>query len=480
MNYMIERQVPRAYALPIRSRPRIKSKFKALAPLIFVILHAPLGLALKLVPHLSTLHALISLAVVLMLVIRKYPLGWTVAGCAYLVGSETLWRMTNAGVFWEFSKYAVLLVAVTALFLRRLRISTCLPVCYLALLVPGGLITMLSIGDLNDLRQALSFNLSGPAAYAGCGLFLFGRKQTFEDVQLGLTAMLAPIAGVAALTWFGIASTDFTFRTSSLVESSGGFGPNQVSAALALGMVTCFLLLTGERNISLWRWLLMSLIVWFGIQSALTFSRSGLYYAAASILAGTVFLVSDPRRFVSALVVGLGLVCLAWFVVLPRLDTFTGGALSARFDNKDLTGRGVLMENDLNLFMRHPVFGVGAGMGDESRAEARSESGELHSHTEFTRLLSEHGLLGVVALTLMLIISIKSVFFQTPGWPRAFSASLVAFALVFMTGSGMRLAIPSFLLAYAGVRISRLPLKSARASKSVAAFGNQTGRFCSK
>jgi hypothetical protein len=95
-------------------------------------------------------------------------------------------------------------------------------------------------------------------------------------------------------------------------------------------------------------------------------------------------------------------------------------------------------------------------MGDESRAGARGESGEVvHSHTEFTRLVSEHGLMGAAALVLMLMMSARSVIRQSRGWPMAFSASLVVFALIFMTGSGMRLAIPSFLLAFAGVRICR-------------------------
>ena len=180
-----------------RGSPRLKTT----ALVLFVALHAPLGIALKLVPYLSTLHALVSLAIALMLVVRRYPVGLVVAGCAYLVGSEALWRMTDAKVFWEFGKYALLLVVVVALALRRQRVTSYLPVLYLLLLLPGALLTIIIANtSFGNLWQILSFELSGPVAYAACSLFLFGRSLSREEVLRCLAAMLAPIASVAALT----------------------------------------------------------------------------------------------------------------------------------------------------------------------------------------------------------------------------------------------------------------------------------------
>jgi hypothetical protein len=92
------------------------------------------------------------------------------------------------------------------------------------------------------------------------------------------------------------------------------------------------------------------------------------------------------------------------------------------------------------------------GLAREARKQAVGVSNK--SHTEFTRLVSEHGLFGVGAVALMIVMGINAFRQQPWGWPRAFSASLVAFGFLFMSGSGMRLAIPSFLLALAGVRIS--------------------------
>lgn len=456
-------RLPRSRQVFVRTGARAQAKLGVRALFLFVAIHAPLALGMKLVPFLSTVHALVSLVVALMLVVRRYPMGRVVAGCAYLVGSEALWRMTNASVFWEYGKYSLLLVVITAMSLRRLWATSYLPVLYLALLVPGALLTIVFAGmSFGNLRQVLSFDLSGPVAYSACSLFLFRRNLSREDVLRCLAVMLAPIVGVATLTLFGVRMTEIQFGSSASLDASGGFGPNQVAAALALGVVGCFLFLTNRTGGLVSKVTLTGLIVWFEIQAALTFSRSGLYYSVAAILAGAAFLVADVRRFVLVLALGLALLGLAKFVITPRLDAFTGGALGARFARTDLTGRGDLMQGDLLVFLKHPLLGVGVGLARESRKEVTGKSAK--SHTEFTRLLSEHGLLGAAALVVMLVMSARSVLLQSPGWPRAFSASLLTFAFIFMTGSGMRMAIPSFLLAFAGVRIGLPQLRRARES----------------
>ncbi len=390
-------------------------------------------------------------------------MGWVIAGCAYLIGCETLWRMNDTSVPYEFGKYSVILAVVTAMCFRRQRATTSLPIIYMALLVPSAFLTITAM-NFDDLRQTLSSELSGPLAYTVCGLFLLGRKLPREDVIRCMLTMLAPILGVAALTLYGIETIEIQFGRSSNVEASGGFGPNQVSSVLGLGIVLCFLILTGRKEKLVWKAMLASLMVWFGIQAVLTFSRSGLYFSVAAILAAAAFLVADVRRFSLMLVLGLALAGLGKFVIAPRLNAFTGGAMEDRFANKDLTGRQYLIRGDLMVFMEHPVLGVGVGMSREARREVIGLS--KRSHTEFTRLLSEHGILGATALVLILVMSARCVMSQTAGWPRAFSTAMVVFALMFLSGTGMRLAVPSFLLAFAGVRIVAPTLGLTRAART--------------
>jgi hypothetical protein len=455
MNQPIAIQFTRPNWRPARPVAKKQTKDGTAVLFYFIGLHALLGVAFKLVPHFSTLHALVSLAVVLIFAFGRYSLGWVIAGCSYLVGSEAIWRMTDASVFWEFGKYSVILIAVVAMLRRRLGPIHYLPVLYLMLLVPAAVLTLFALSGFTVLRQTLSNDFSGPLAYTICGLFLLGRKVARQDVIRCVAAMLAPILSVAALTFYGVETTQIQYGRSSNLDASGGFGPNQVSEALGLGIVLCFLLFTGMKQKLAWKTVLVGLILWFSIQAALTFSRSGLYFPIAAILAGTVFLVADVRRFVVIVAVGLALLATAKFVVVPRLNTITGGAIEDRFSRTDLSGREYLMRGDFKVFLEHPLFGVGVGLSREARREAIGLS--KRSHTEYTRLLSEHGLLGMAALALMLVMSAQCVIFQTPGWPRAFSATLVAFALVFMIGSGMRLAIPAFLLGLAGVRIVNPP-----------------------
>jgi hypothetical protein len=453
----------------VKAGVRAEPKLRTSVLILCVVLHAPLAVALKIVPYLSTLHALVSLAIALMFVVKRYPIGWVVAGCAYLVGAEAIWRMTDALVFYEFGKYSVIVVVVTAMCVRRRPVIRKLPILYLALLAPAALLTIIKVWQVDVVRQLLSSELSGPVAYAACSIFLLGRTMSRNDVLRCLVAMLAPIAGVAALTWFGIRTTEIQFGASSNDAASGGFGPNQVAATLGLGMVVCFLFLTSRTGGMGLKVTLAGLMVWFGIQAALTFSRSGLYFAVAAMLAGSAFLVADLRRFVLVLVLGLALLGLGKFVIAPQLNAFTGGAIESRFARTDLTGRGNLMIGDLMVFVHHPLLGAGVGLARRERFEVAGNSNK--SHTEFTRLLSEHGILGLAALVLILVMSIQSVLRQSPGWPKAFSAALVAFALIFMTGTGMRMAIPSFLLAFAGVRIVTPPFGLMRATQAVGGWG---------
>ena len=71
------------------------------------------------------------------------------------------------------------------------------------------------------------------------------------------------------------------FGRQSNVEASGGFGANQVSALLGMGCIAAFLcLLEGKGRWQL-KLLFIGLMLEFAVQSALTFSRAGIYYAAA-------------------------------------------------------------------------------------------------------------------------------------------------------------------------------------------------------
>src|SRR5690606_9301300 len=87
----------------------------------------------------------------------------------------------------------------------------------------------------------------------------------------------------------------------------------------------------------------------------------------------------------------------------------TGGMITNRYTNKDAlgrekeditTGRAELAEAEWTAFSTNPIFGKGTGGSKAFFEDELGISGA--SHNEVTRMLSEHGLFGILALlTLM-------------------------------------------------------------------------------
>src|SRR5262249_10221727 len=135
------------------------------------------------------------------------------------------------------------------------------------------------------------------------------------------------------------------------------------------------------------------------------------------------------------------------FLLLPFLDSFTEGALTKRFQKTDLTGRGEIMRADLQIALENPALGVGVGQGMFKRAEQFGL--EKVAHTEFTRLLAEHGIFGVAALCLLLVLGLQAMLRARTVRAKALVASMLCFSFLFMVGSGMRLVLPALTLGLA-------------------------------
>jgi O-antigen ligase len=130
------------------------------------------------------------------------------------------------------------------------------------------------------------------------------------------------------------------------------------------------------------------------------------------------------------------LAALGYFVIWPRLDEFTSGGLSARFQDTNTTGRDDLSMEDLKLFARHPLLGVGPG-----RSAFEHDLG-LAAHTEFSRLLAEHGLFGCAWMLVMALAAYRNVKRGRSPYERGFSVAMMTWGFLFMANSAMRLVAP--------------------------------------
>jgi hypothetical protein len=411
-----------------------------LLPALFLLIHVPLAFLMRQNSMIALGHYFLTLTIGLIIVLHRHGTERVMYVAAYIAGSEVLWRMAKLGLFWEIGKYTVVCLFMLSIY-RSHRIQfQMLPILYFVLLLPSAMPVFVEEG-FTGARKGLSANLSGPLSLMTCVWFFSRLKVSRDELDRLMLYMLGPMVSISMFALFGIASADkITFDTESNYQTSGGFGPNQVSSILGLGMVIAFFSALNEKVPTPWRALMIGLAVLFLAQSALTFSRSGLYNGLGSLFIAFIFLIRDPRKrleFMFSMVIAL--ILTAW-LVYPMLNDFTGGKLEERFTETQTSNRADIAAADLELFSQHLLFGVGPGQAKHER-DFRVASA---AHTEFSRMLGEHGVFGLASLLLLLAMGMIAVWKAPPPFSRAVASAFVCFALLYMTHAAMRTLIPGF------------------------------------
>ena len=436
------------------ARPR-SSRLETSAPFIFLLLllHVPLALLMQQSADVATWHAVLvgGLAIFGGLFARRPQV--PAYACAYTLGAEVLWRMTDAQVFWEWGKYIV----VAALGLAVLRFARSsrgplLATLYVLLLLPSAWLTIEFLGFSDRARDAISFNLSGPLALAVSVAFFASNRFTWDEIQKIMWWAVLPMVSIASIAFYSTLTSaqSIEFTEDSNFITSGGFGPNQVAAILGLGALLCIFLAAHKSSTGL-RITAALLAIWFLGQSALTLSRGGLVAAGVALLVGATHYVKRPRQQVG-LMAAILLVFFAFgYLVLPQLNAFTGDILRKRFSDVDTTGRLEIAQADLELWESEPLLGVGAGMSSYYRSSVLVAGSA--AHTEFTRLPAEHGAAGLLAI-LFLGVMVWRAYKQAPTVAvRIWSISLASWALVDMSHSAMRIVAVSFIFGLMTARV---------------------------
>jgi len=178
----------------------------------------------------------------------------------------------------------------------------------------------------------------------------------------------------------------------------------------------------------------------------LTFSRGGMWGALATIAVAVPMLFRNPaarRYFIgSALIV----VPLLHFVLLPLVDNYSAGMAMNRVQETDLTGRDRIALADLEAFAEHPVLGVGPGQSKYYHVRTFRLSS---AHTEYSRVLAEHGSLGLIALVLLGLETVRRVLRRGTPLQRALVTSFTIWPLLYMAHSAVRLSVPALLFGIA-------------------------------
>jgi O-antigen ligase len=412
---------------------------------IFLGAHALLAVLVRVAPVFSTLHAVVTL-IAATLIAATRPRRQLAYALAYIAASEVLWRMARGVPVHEFAKYATAAVIAISLLRFPPRQNRGLAIGYFLLLVPSAYLTFAAL-DVDGSRQQISFNLSGPLSLALCVLFFSQLKITMEDARRLLFVGIGPIFSIATFSIFStISRQNLEFKNGSNSAVSGGFGPNQVSAVLGLGLLLLLLLIFQRRTTWRARLPLIVLAAIFAIQATLTFSRGGIGIAAGAAFVALFYLIRDRRSRIALFVVATVLGGLGYYVIYPKLQEFTKGKLTERYTNTNSSNRITFARYDLEIYRDHPMFGVGPGMATELRDELGTRG---IAHTEFTRMLAEHGTLGALAFVLLIVLTLRTLRRTVGLIPKAFVAALLAWAALFLAIDAMRLVAPSVVVGLA-------------------------------
>jgi hypothetical protein len=281
-----------------------------------------------------------------------------------------------------------------------------------------------------------------------------------------LSMGLPIISCMVYLTLYTPNVRDVITSTQSNFETSGGYGPNQVATFLGLGMFIFFSRVILESPTKFM--LITNLIVALNIsyRGMLTFSRGGMITGFIMIVLLLLFLYfkSNYRGKVKLNYIVV-FVTLAMMVTWGYTSYQTGGLIDKRYANQDakgrvkesqLTGREDIARSEIDIFFENPIFGAGVGKGVEIRELKTGD--RLQSHDEITRMLAEHGTLGILGLLILfftpLVLYLENKF-------NMFMLCFVTFWFLTINHAAMRTAAPAFVysLALLNVQLGGIPKK---------------------
>lgn len=417
--------------------------------ILLVLAHVPLAYLMQLFPVVSTAHALLVVGIGVLIALSSRNSERVVYVILYIAGAETLWRMTGASVFWEYGKYATVLITGLAILLQGSSLRPGPMLGFLILLLPSTAITLTSL-SLSEARDQISFYLSGALALAFCAWYFNGRQITMSQVKRLIFFFIAPLYGILTLAMTGAlnAPLESYLAGESSLLSSGGYGPNQVSSILGLGALFALIYLFIFRSGTMVRVFLTITMLVFLVQAALTLSRGGIYLFGLGALAALFYVIREPRLRLTIIFVIL-LFFVAFYYLTPMLDQFTGGGLTARFADTSTTGRIELMQEELQTWYSNVVFGVGPGMTTRERM-LRGMQVNVASHNEFTRMLAEHGLFGLAAILLLIFMAARNLQRATSPVRQGIAAALIVWSFAIMVYTSFRVVAPAVMLGLSG------------------------------
>ena len=430
--------------------------------LYLLALHAFLGFVLFLFPFFSKVYGIAILVFGIYFIIQsKNKQNEALLMAAYAVSAEIVLRMTGGTFVNEYGKYLVMLFLFLGMLFSGFSRNALVYWLFLFFLVPSVVLSTVTLDITTDVKKAIVFNISGPVCLGISAIYCYKRELTFQRLLGIITAFSLPLLCLVTYLYFYTPNIqDVVTGTQSNFETSGGFGPNQVSTILGLGIFIFFVQLMLNSSNGILQIINGGLVLFFAYRGLITFSRGGIYTGVAMILLLLAILYFQANFQTKPKIAGIIVLSfLATLAVWSYSSIKTNGLLDKRYANQDaagrekksqLSGREILIESELKMFYENPILGVGVGKNKELR---KSQTGiDLATHNEITRMLAEHGTLGIVGL---LILVITPLYLFLVDRQNILALSFFVFWLLTINHAAMRLSAPAFIYALSLLKVYR-------------------------
>lgn len=433
-------------------------------PVWAALIHIVLGVMAHYSPAVSTAY-FVSVAIIGVIHIwKKRDAGHLTAYYTlYLAGYEIVYRVGQFYLLWELGKYLNILILIMGLMQSRKAFFRVTPfILYLIFMIPGAAVALLyGSDDPTYLRKLILQNMSGPLCLGIAGWYFFRRVFSWDQIPNILRVAILPSITLVTLLSLGKSISEISFATGSNFEASGGFGPNQVSTMLGWGIALLGFALFERTTLTINRATDIILVVFLAFRGLLTFSRGGMLGGVGALLLAffiPVLFNREGRKKAGRLAFQLAGISLVIALTAIIVNQLTGNFLYYRYvtggtpmemayaeqrgtASYSLSGREAVALQEWEAFKEFPLFGTGAGRGTIFRIDRYFYS--TSSHLEFTRMIGEHGILGVFALLIMIFLPIHH-FFKFPGLStRQWLILMYVISTFTMFHSAIRLAMPS-------------------------------------
>ncbi|EPE9899547.1 O-antigen ligase family protein [Flavobacterium psychrophilum] len=429
-------------------------KSKNLSYTTIILLHIGLGILIYMASKLSIPYGLAILSVGLLTILKtQNTKNQVLYFCAYIVGSEVILRMTGGSLSYEIGKYSVILFMLMGIYFSGFSKNSFLYWIFLILLIPGVLLATVTLKLDTDIQKSIAFNISGPVCLGISALYCYQRKITLKELDNILFCMLCPIITTVTYMFLYTPSVKkIITSTQSNFETSGGFGPNQVSTIVGLGVFIMFSRLVFHSKNKQIIVLNTTLLLIMAFRGIITFSRGGMLSSAVMIALLLLILFFVTQRAAKIKLFWMVVFSfVAFLIIWSYSSSQTNGLIAKRYANEDasgrvkstlLSGREEIIGSEFDMFLANPIFGIGVGKGRENRLESTGES--IASHNEISRMLAEHGSLGALGIV---ILFVTPLVLYTNNRRHIYLLSFFAFWILTINHAAMRLAAPAFVYA---------------------------------